>query len=1019
MFFRRQEGEYRETDRVTRFKLIKSGKHWLRASTSQFGLFKVLRGGVDAAQVTTEVIEEQSANTLTGLDILKGIAAAGTVLGGAVATQTTVYANDALEKTVESNQTLANTDTVTLGTVKDQEGAQADSLSVSVSQSQSLSEEASKNASKHLSESESQSVSTSTSASVSASTSASESASTSASESASTSASKSASTSSSQSQAGVTSELAKPAESETASNKETSVRKEDAANATADAALSKVITDSLASLQAVETRLSQITSTTSSLVDTTTTAAVATTVSAESNKKAEEDRKRLSKISATMGEYLAKSIGLPNTEAAVAKVNAAVTAIEEALKTPNADLTDVIKQATSAQNSIINAVLRANNGKRSVLNGRQMERGVSFREVAPENTSKDFTKNTVAYVVSEADSKRIANGYKEGTYLYATQGNQANDRPPEKSNVPTRVEVRTIRSQVYMTSHRQGTTTEWEVTFNEGGDRHDNPYFYFTVPNGHRITHMEVYQKDNGNSNSNWNLLGSSDDGSSFLRNSKSGELLAAVGNAWNNQGGPYYGNVAGVGPGGVGRGSLTSLRDFAFNNPSAYYQTDKISETVKQAGDFAFNTIESATANVYALHPKGIARQEGYKIKFRTTSPENTDDFYMAGFRSLENSRHRNYLQMNGSNERYALKLKTGVPSTFLKYGKLNDLTNVSRLNTIANAYDRLTGQITDVPPLEPGQSITYAIRGRSESSSYIQYLANTRTISFSKGEHDLRVTAPNMGTRTLPFRIVTQSDVYEPVINKAVTATTISKGQVINPVSTIQKIDDKSNSISGFAQPDDMDDYNRQINRGDNTAKVLPNTTSGTGNDLSRLNVKSVEWVGGSNQVGSGIGEKMAVKATVGGKEVYLPVPGDMDISRLGSPLSAQDKQAILAHNDLQGKATITGTQVGLSKQLKTIYKDDEGGDSVDVSDVFFENVAKETPPVAPAITTPNDGSVTIAPRANTDRLKVAYIPTDSTTTTNISVNKVGTQWQTTDTLPSGVTLDSSTGVVSITEP
>ena len=379
MFFRRQEGEYRETDRVTRFKLIKSGKHWLRASTSQFGLFKVLRGGVDATQVTTEVIEEQAANTLTGLDILKGIAAAGTVLGGTVATQTTVYANDALEKTVESNQTLANTDTVTLGTVKDQEGAQADSLSVSVSQSQSLSEEASKNASKYLSESESQSVSTSTSASESASTSASESASTSASESASTSASESASTSASQSQAGVTSELAKPATSETASNKETSVRKEDAANATADAALSKVITESLASLQAVENRLSQITSTTSSLMDTTTTAAVATTVSTESNKKAQEDRKRLSKISASMGEYLAKSIGLPNTEAAVAKVNAAVTAIEEALKNPNADLTAVIKQAKAAEASIANAVLRASNGKRSHLNGKQMEQGVQFR----------------------------------------------------------------------------------------------------------------------------------------------------------------------------------------------------------------------------------------------------------------------------------------------------------------------------------------------------------------------------------------------------------------------------------------------------------------------------------------------------------------------------------------------------------------------------------------------------------------------------------------------------------------
>ncbi|MDU2589293.1 MAG: accessory Sec-dependent serine-rich glycoprotein adhesin, partial [Streptococcus sp.] len=397
MFFRRQEGEYRETDRVTRFKLIKSGKHWLRASTSQFGLFKVLRGGVDAAQVTTEVIEEQSANTLTGLDILKGIAAAGTVLGGAVATQTTVYANDALEKTVEANQTLANTDTVTLGTVKDQEGAKADSLSVSVSQSQSLSEEASKNASKHLSESESQS----------ASTSASQSASTSASQSASTSASESASTSASQSQAGVTSELAKPVASETASNRETSVRKADTANTTADAALSKVITDSLASLQAVENRLSQITSTTSSLVDTTTTAAVATTVSAESNKKAEEDRKRLSKISASMGEFLARSIGLPNMDSAVTKVNAAVTAIEEALKNPNADLTAVIKQAKAAEASIANAVLRAHNGKRSVLNGRQMERGSQTRAINTQVGSR---------AVGEANENR-ANGENLKSYV--------------------------------------------------------------------------------------------------------------------------------------------------------------------------------------------------------------------------------------------------------------------------------------------------------------------------------------------------------------------------------------------------------------------------------------------------------------------------------------------------------------------------------------------------------------------------------------------------------------------------
>ena len=85
MFFRRNEGEFRETDRVTRFKLIKSGKNWLRAATSNFGLFKVVKGGADAPSVTVQNVEEKS-SLLSGTALLKGIAAAGAVAGGAVAT---------------------------------------------------------------------------------------------------------------------------------------------------------------------------------------------------------------------------------------------------------------------------------------------------------------------------------------------------------------------------------------------------------------------------------------------------------------------------------------------------------------------------------------------------------------------------------------------------------------------------------------------------------------------------------------------------------------------------------------------------------------------------------------------------------------------------------------------------------------------------------------------------------------------------------------------------------------------
>lgn len=83
MFFKRSNGEFRETDRVTRFKLIKSGKNWLRAATSNFGLLKVIRGQVEET-VVAEVREDAvSVKEMTSRGLLKGIVAAGAVLGAA------------------------------------------------------------------------------------------------------------------------------------------------------------------------------------------------------------------------------------------------------------------------------------------------------------------------------------------------------------------------------------------------------------------------------------------------------------------------------------------------------------------------------------------------------------------------------------------------------------------------------------------------------------------------------------------------------------------------------------------------------------------------------------------------------------------------------------------------------------------------------------------------------------------------------------------------------------------------
>lgn len=147
MQFKRSKGNFRETDRVVRFKLIKSGKNWLRASTAALGLFRVVRGQVEEtiiANVQQDRIESQKNSQA----FLKGLITVGTVFSGAVLA-TTAKAEDAtsLAPTVSETkqETLAEVDSVVLGNTSTQSSesvsvSESTSLSTSVSASASISE---------------------------------------------------------------------------------------------------------------------------------------------------------------------------------------------------------------------------------------------------------------------------------------------------------------------------------------------------------------------------------------------------------------------------------------------------------------------------------------------------------------------------------------------------------------------------------------------------------------------------------------------------------------------------------------------------------------------------------------------------------------------------------------------------------------------------------------------------------------------------------------------------------------
>lgn len=377
MHFKRTKGQYRETDRVTRFKLIKSGKHWLRAATSYFGLFRVLRGGVDKASVRVPQLEENAPSSVKE-HLLKGLLTTGALLTGA-ATTYRVQADEsndasALERAVSpATDVLAASDSAVLGHSTEPSQTQSQTEAASASISESASVEASV----------SHSLSVSTSASESASTSASESASTSASESASTSASQSASTSASASMSSSLSMSSEPIDSQVVSGEKL--------NSRVDSEVQVANSPIASSLVVINSQTMNITSTATATIAITSTSEV-------TSKKIEEDRKKLEKLSAEMGEYLAKAVDLPDTDSAILKVKTATAEIESALKEPNVDLGPVIKSATSARNSIVNAVLRANSGKRDSRNGQIIPKGENLRGFAPitqnEHTTASLEQGT-------------------------------------------------------------------------------------------------------------------------------------------------------------------------------------------------------------------------------------------------------------------------------------------------------------------------------------------------------------------------------------------------------------------------------------------------------------------------------------------------------------------------------------------------------------------------------------------------------------------------------------------------
>ena len=785
-------------------------------------------------------------------------------------------------------------------------------------------------------------------------------------------------------------------------------------------------------------------------------------VQKDDNKEDTANKDKLESLSKSLITYLytAKKIERPETKKFLEGVEEVVRSVENGLKNPQltaSEIEELMKKGKQAEKKLALAIAREHSGKRDLDNGKKMLPDSYFRaatyyraadgKVYDSHGDDRLTEATVGYITKKNDGS----GYPPGTILYISHNDNGSGAGNNNNNLGPQP-VKYLKNKVHAVVTKNSNGYHWKITYNEAREGRQNPIYYFTLPSRHSVTHMTL--SENG--------VVVKQGGVREVFNGAADKYLTAVGSPNGGvNGGSYYENVANINNGIVGnRGGVYTLDDFVKNDTSVYYNRDGMSNEDKRIMDKLYDKIKSSTQNVFAFRPRDYATGKTpgnkYEVEFDTVGDTEAPLYYIAGMKSYEvipsgRYMHKSYQQWYGVQEQYNVTVNTNVlKTTFLKGTGIGTLDEKNGLEssavTIEDTYDNNrkfnpgSGDVTEYKTFKStGHESTWDVYIKSLHNRYT-HIHNDGpqdlTPDSAKGNHTVYIEAKIKGQKIsfrLPFRIVTQSDIYQPVA-KNVTDTKSYNGNLGDASTYITGYDNVSSTIPGFKTPDYADMTAPNYGKAFYKDRIEDFPTSSA--RIKEQAVKTVEWVGGSNDLTTGA---RVIELTVDGKKELFTVPSDIDVAP-GRTISAENvKKLNDAIHEAYKKIDTNGhevdaakvpkitsaTPVWVKKQIKVTYYDNENNartnnqdDSVDYVDVLFKNIRKETAPTKPTVSTPTDGTVSVTPNGTTDKLVVSYRPTNQNSDTTITVKKSGTTWGTLDTLPNGVKVNSSNGVVSIAE-
>ena len=404
-----------------------------------------------------------------------------------------------------------------------------------------------------------------------------------------------------------------------------------------------------------------------------------------------QNKDKLKTLSKDLSTYLiqANKITRPETKKLLEGVEEIVKSIEASVLQPQltpAEIEELLKKGKQAERKLALALTRENSGKRDLLNGKPMKQGSDFRA----NTTGLSTKR--AYIVQKDDGSDLP----AETYLYALKRG-LNERPQENNLREVREALE--EAKVTVQDNGNGDFT-WTVRFNSGYKGHQNAFYWFTIPKGHKVTEVLALTRtpSRGGRSSSIGYFDLDREWDAKIKSIVGGDKIGVHGPAK----GPHSFNrnfdslrdvtnttyVASAG----GTQRVQSEDPVSDKNSSGYYylgplfnrfhRIDWSTSVPNEVAKKAARNIEGLHANTNHLYHFTLDSGE-VKITYKThTEDKYAPLYYAAGMRSIESSTANMYFMARGLQEKpNAPTVKTNNEGTVTVTPYSNQNQNVDKV--------------------------------------------------------------------------------------------------------------------------------------------------------------------------------------------------------------------------------------------------------------------------------------------------------------------------------------------------